>query len=723
MCQRNRFPRLPVLFLVTFTALAGPAVAAPATPTGRTLTVDDYFRLRDVDDPRLSPDGAWVAYTVTTRDLDRDEVESRIWMAPTAAGGGEPVAMTAAGSSADTPRWSPDGRYLSFLAARGDDDEDQVWALDRRGGEAEPLTAVPQGVTAYAWSPDGRRLALVVQDPGPQRAEKAKAAVAGRGDEGDDEDDEDTATPPPWVIDRLQFKLDEVGYLDHRRDHLYVVDIGGAAARQPAQLTFGDYDDSQPVWSPDGRWIAFTSNRTADPDANYDTDLWAVPANPPDDPAAGGRPLRQLTNHPGADSDPTWSPDGRWIAYLATPDGERYFDYASRALAVVPAPPSGQDDAATAPPPAPRILTSGLDRVLYGARFAADSSAVYTMIEDRGEQQLGRVPLADGGVERIERLVGGHDVVSAVDPGPGGAVALLVSEPHQPPEVELWAGGALRRLSHTNDTALAGVQLAEVESFEATSADGTPVESFLMKPPGFVVGRRYPTVLWIHGGPQSQYDWSFDFRAQLTAAAGYLVVLPNPRGSTGWGQAYALGIWRSWGVQDYDDVMAAVDWTVARGLADPDRLGVGGWSYGGMLTDQVITKTDRFKAAISGASAVLYAANYGHDQYQRWWEKELGLPWDPANRALWERLSPFYRLDRVVTPTLVLGGEEDWNVPVLNSEQLYQALRRLGKADTLLVVYPGESHTLSVPSYEKDRFERYLEWFAKYLKGEGAAAR
>lgn len=726
-----RFALVGFLAAITLTAAALAATPA-ASPAGapRTLTIDDYFALRDVEDPRLSPDGAWVAYTVASGDPETDEVDSRIWMVPTAptappadtaaeAGDGA-LAMTAEGGSASSPRWSPDNRYLTFLEARGDD-EAQVWALDRRGGEATALTAVPQGVSAYEWSPDGRRLALVIQDPKPKPAGEKEDKKC----DCDKDEDEEEATPPPWVIDRLQFKVDKIGYLDRRRDHLYLLDVGTAPPATPAepvQITFGDYDDSEPVWSPDGRWIAFVSNRSAEPDLNYNSDLWAVttaaPATAPADIGGDGkateRPLVRLTDHPGLDDHPTWSPDGRWIAYLATPDGARIFDYASRAVAVVPAPRTGEPSAGR--PAAPRLLATGLDRVFYAARFAADSAAVLTLLEDRGEQQLTRVPLDDG---PVERLVGGRDVVADLDPvaGGDGAVALLVSTPHRPPEVHLWsASGGLRRLTHTNDRALAGVDLGEVESFQATSADGTPVQSFLVKPPGFTAGRRVPAVLWIHGGPQSQYDWRFDFEPQILAANGYLVVLPNPRGSTGWGQDFALGIWQSWGEKDFDDVMAAVDWTIARGLADPDRLGVGGWSYGGILTDHVITKTQRFKAAISGASEVLYVANYGTDQYQRWWEQELGLPWEPEARKIYERMSPFNHLDRVTTPTLVLCGEQDWNVPVLNSEQLYQALRRLGKADTLLVVYPGQSHTLAVPSYEKDRFERYLGWFGKYLK-------
>ena len=280
-------------------------------------------------------------------------------------------------------------------------------------------------------------------------------------------------------------------------------------------------------------------------------------------------------------------------------------------------------------------------------------------------------------------------------------------------------GGSFEQLTHTNDELMSGITLGDVEKIHFESKDGTPVEGFAVKPPGFMPGTHYPAILLLHGGPQSQYDFSFDFEAQLYAANGYVVVLPNPRGSTGYGQDFCLGIWRDWGGVDFEDVMASVDSIIERGWADPERLGVGGWSYGGILTDHVITKTDRFKAAYTGASEVLYVVNYGHDQYQRWWVQELGLPW--RDRQIYEDLSPFNRIENLVTPTLIVGGEEDWNVPIINSEQLYQALRHLGRT-TELVVYPGEGHVLQTPSYNKDLYERILAWFATYIpdgKGPG----
>jgi dipeptidyl aminopeptidase/acylaminoacyl peptidase len=213
----------------------------------------------------------------------------------------------------------------------------------------------------------------------------------------------------------------------------------------------------------------------------------------------------------------------------------------------------------------------------------------------------------------------------------------------------------------------------------------------------------------------SQFRHSFSFEAQLFAANGYVVIQTNPRGSSGYGQEFSRALWADWGNKDFEDVMAGVDYAIAQGYADPERLGVGGWSYGGILTNYVITQTDLFEAAITGASEVLYIANYGHDHYQLQWEAELGLPWEGNNREAWERISPFNKVDQVTTPTLVMGGEQDWNVPIQNSEQLYQALRRRG-VPTQLVVYPGQSHGIRVPSYQKDRYERYLAWYERWVK-------
>jgi len=349
-------------------------------------------------------------------------------------------------------------------------------------------------------------------------------------------------------------------------------------------------------------------------------------------------------------------------------------------------------------------------------RFAADGRTIYFLLESSGEQHVARIPVAGG---EITRVIGGQRSVSSFELARDGAIVALISEPRIPGELFAFSGGALKQITKTNDALMAQLRLSQTEKVRYKSADGTEVESFLTKPVDYTPGFRYPAILWIHGGPVSQVDWSFSFISQLYAANGYVVIQPNFRGSSGYGQAFSLGIWQGWGTKDYEDVVAAVDHAIAQGFVDPERTGVGGWSYGGILTNYTITKTTRFKGAISGASEVLLVANYGHDHYQRWWEYEMGLPWE--NRELWERNSAFNFISKVKTPTLILCGEKDWNVPVQNSDQLYQSLRRLG-VPTQFIIYPGEAHGIRTPTYQKDRFERYLAWFAKYLKGEPAAA-
>ncbi|HET6592097.1 MAG TPA: S9 family peptidase [Xanthomonadales bacterium] len=667
------------IILTCLWSVPAPVRAGEAPAANGLLAIDHLFRLATLSDPRLSPDGEWIAYTAERDDLEADEARSQVWMVPRR--GGDAVPLTSAEESSSHPRWSPDGRHLAFLSAR-DDGPAQVWRLFRGGGEAVQITDTPQDVQAFAWSPDSTKLLLLLQDP-----TEAEVAAHEQGEQYE------AKAPPPRVIDRKQFKQDYAGYLDRRRTHIYVLDL---ASKNLAQLTAGDFDDSEPAWSPDGSRVAFTSNRTDDADSNYNTDIWVVDADPA---AAPAQPL-QITRGPGADAGPAWSPDGRSIAHTTQTDAAAIV-YATSHLAV-----SAADGGGT------RVLTETLDRMVFQPGFAADGRHLWFLLEDGGEQSLARIRPAGG---EVERLVRGERVVAQFHAGARGEVAALVSRPHLPPEVFLLDGRKLEQRTFVNREVIDGLSLGEVRKIALASRDGTPIESFVILPPGFIEGRRYPAILDIHGGPQSQYDYSFSFEGQLYAAQGYLVVRPNPRGSTGYGQAFCLAIWRDWGGPDYEDVMAAVDDVIARGWADAGRLGVTGWSYGGILTNHVITKTDRFKAAITGASEVLYVANYGHDHYQRWWTLELGPPWQPEARGIYERMSPFNRVDRVVTPTLILGGEEDWNVPIINSEQLYLALKQLG-VETQLVVYPGEYHSIGRPSYERDLHQRYLDWFARWLR-------
>jgi len=692
---------LLVLSLATLPLLRVPAASAQQPPL-RSITIDDHFQIREVHDPQLSPDGLSVAYTVSTSSLKEDKLESRIWLIP--AAGGDPIPFTAEGNSSSHPRWSPDGKFLAFLSAR-DEGKKQVWLLNRLGGEAQRLTETPQDVDDFAWAPDSKRMVLTLRDASPEELE---AAAKDNEKEDADSAKKKEKTPKPWVIDRLMFKSDEIGYLDRRRTHLYVFDL---ASKSLTQVTSGDYDDEHPAWSPDGKLLAFESNRSQpDPDRNYNLDIWVVAADAKDK----GAHLTQVTTNPGEDASPAWSPDGKWITYTTQLE-PNLFQYATKHLAVSPA--AGG---------AARVLTLAFDRMITESRFAPDGKSIYFLADDDGTMDLCRIAFSPDAAHsasaapEITRPVGGRVMVGGYSLGKNGGIVAQLATIDRPDELYTAAGGKLTQLTHTNDALFAQLKLSKGEYVHFKSKDGTAVSGYLYKPVDYLPGKKYPTILRPHGGPVWAYYSEFDHLPQLYAANGYVVLFPNPRGSTGYGQPFAQAIWADWGHVDFEDDMAMVDYAIAQGLSDPDKLGVGGWSYGGISTDFIITQTTRFKAAISGAGSALHSSQYGHDQYIRDYELELGRPWE--NKPLWDKISPYYRVASVTTPTLFMGGDIDWNVPILGGEQMYQALKSMGR-ETELVVYPGEYHEFAIPSHIKDRLERYLAWYAHYVKADGSPAR
>ena len=689
--------------------LAPLAHAQQSAPTPRLITIDDYFQIREVHDPQLSPDGKWVAYTVKTASLKADKNEERLWMVP--AADGDAVPLTAEGNSSSHARWSPDGKFIAFLSAR-EEGHTQVYLLNRLGGEAQRLTNLPQDVEDFAWSPDGLRLVLVLRDASLEELEEAretkdKTALHPEGAK-EKEAKAKSKAQKPRVIDRLQFKQDEVGYLDRRRTHLYAFDL---AAKRLTQLSSGDYDDSEPSWSPDGKLLAFTSNRsTPDPDATYDTNIWVVAADNVARSAGAsqddkGAHLTQVTTNPGADGSPAWSPDGKWIAYVTQLE-PRIFDYSTKHLAIAPA-VGGEA----------KVLTLALDRMVTMPRFSPDGKFIYFIADDDATQNLCRIAVAGG---EVTRPVGGRLMVNDYSLAKTGDIVAQIATIDRPDELFTLPGGKLSQITHTNDALMKQLKLTHGEYVHFKSKDGTIVSGYLYKPTDYVLGKKYPTILRPHGGPVWAYYAEFDHLPQLLAANGYVVLFPNPRGSTGYGQKYTQAIWADWGNKDFQDDMAMVDYAIEQRIADPEKLAVGGWSYGGISTDFIIVQTSRFKAAISGAGGALFASLYGHDHYQRDYEAELGHPWE--NKAAWEKVSPFYRVNAITTPTLFMGGEIDWNVPILGGEQMYQALKRLGRA-TELVVYPGEYHEFKTPSHIKDRLERYLAWYGHFAKGDSSPAR
>ena len=645
----------------------------------RPISLDDLFKIKSVGDPQRSPDGKWVAYTVGTTDLEKDKRDTDIWMVGWA--GGEEVRLTSSPDGESAPRWSPDGRYLAFLASRGTEEEKklgaQVWLLDRRGGEAQKLTEIKGGVNEYAWSPDGRRLVLVSteQDPAeePEKMEGWKRK-----------------TKPPIVIDRYHFKQDREGYLKRLGSHLWLFDVAG---RKAEALTAGPYSDGRPVWSPDGSRIAFVSDRGLDPDRSPDTNVFVVYATP-------GAEVKPLTSREGPDGGRlAWSPDGQWIAYLVG-DEPRFSAYSLSRLAVVP---SGGGS--------PKVLTEGLDRAVSGPLlWSPEGSSLTFLVEDDRETYVGRIPAVGG---PVEKLTTGRRTVSNISAGPDGAITLLAGTATEVNEVSALENGNLRRLTHQNDALFAGLELAVTEPFTSKSKDGTVVNGLIVKPASYDPAKLYPTLLRIHGGPNGQDEWSFSFEHELFAANGYVVLAVNYRGSSGRGSAFQKAIYADWGRKEVIDLLGAVDRAVAMKIADPARLGIGGWSYGGILTDYTIATDSRFKAAISGAGSALQLSMYGNDQYIRQYELEIGVPWKVTDA--WIRISyPFFKADRIKTPTLFMGGEKDFNVPILGGEQMYQALKSLG-IETQLVVYPGQFHGISTPSYVRDRYERYLAWYGRFL--------
>jgi len=665
----------------------------------RLVSVEDFFRIKNVGDPRISPDSKWVAYTIEKPDLKLDKSETRIWMV--AITGGDPIPLTAENVSSSHPRWSPDGNYLAFLSER-QGGKTQVWLLNRAGGEAQQLTNAIQDVDDFAWSPSGDRMILILRDPSQDEVEAARRKQDGDGPGGDSDE---RSKPRPWVIDRLHFKEDEMGYLDRRRTHLYVF---RPSDRSTTQITSGDYDDSAPAWSPDGRSVAFVSNRSSEPDRNFNDNIWVVSATNTDQ----GRNPTRITTNSGTDGAPTWSPDGKWIAFTTQLE-PKLIEFATIHLGIVPS-TSGQA----------KILTRTLDRNVSTPEFSSDGKWIYFIADDDGTQNVLRIAPAGG---EINRPIGGRLMVNAFSLGHDGSLAAHVGTVERPDEIYFVAPGdtaegpastGLRRLTTTNDALVSQLRLPTVEYVYFKSKDGTVVAGYLYKPPDYKPGTRYPTILEPHGGPVWAYYAEFNFPPQLYAANGYVVLNPNPRGSSGYGEEFCKAIYADWGNKDFQDDMAMVDYAISQGIADPDRLGVGGHSYGAISTDFIIAQTTRFKAAITDAGEMLHMSYWGHDEYNREWEIELGLPWE--HRATWEKLSFFNHVTKITTPTLVMGGDMDWNVPIIGGEQLYESLKRLG-VPTLLVVYPGQYHEFHRPSFIKDRFERNLAWFGHYVKGEGSA--
>ncbi|MDQ7858199.1 MAG: S9 family peptidase [Armatimonadota bacterium] len=663
----------------------------------RAVEIDDLLRIRFPHHAALSPDGRRVVFALGRLDQAANEWRAALWVVP--VGGGEPRPFTADEARDASPVWSPDGRWLAFLSTRGGrrlgrkKPVMQLWVMPADGGEARQLTHVAADVAQPAWSPDGETIAFVTRaTPG---------AVEGAADD-----------EPPVVraITRARYKFDGLGFLDGY-SHVWTVPVTGG---EPARVTDGDFDHEAPAWLPGGGEIVFVANRTAGADFSFARDLWAADAR------TGA--LRRLTEHPGPALAPAPSPDGRWVAFV----GHDFHAKSATNMGVWVVPAEGGEAV---------NLTAAFDRSVGNAvgsdarltpsvpsiAWTPDGSGITFYATDRGSTHLYRVTVAN---RWVHQLTAGAEVVADLT----AAAGTVVYQRMAPTTLdELWVLpplGEPYRLVAPNDALSAELELAEPRRFVFRGADAWPMDGWVLTPPGFDPRRRYPAILRIHGGPHAAYGDAWNHYVAVLAARGYVVVWTNPRGSQGYGEAFARAVVEDWGGKDSQDILLGLDHAIGLGFIDPDRVAVTGGSYGGFMTNWLIGHTTRFRCALTEVCVSNLHSFYGtSDIGATWGEVEWGAsPWEGADRLL--RRSPITYAPQVTTPVLITANEADHRCPVEQSEQFFIALRKLGKEAEFLR-FSGESHLMSSAGRPKPRLERLrraVAWFDRHLGPAAPAA-
>jgi dipeptidyl aminopeptidase/acylaminoacyl peptidase len=674
--------------LLASTWLVAPAAAKVADAPNPIFSGSDLFDLSVASDPQISPDGRTVAYVRRSADIMTDRARSSIWLINVATGEQRPLA--AGTGDHFNPRWSPDGRRLAYVSsAEGGAPQLFVRWLDT--GQTVRVTGLPDSPQNLAWSPDGRRIAYLmnVPDDGPQLGSAPPKPEGANW------------AKPLQVIDKVTYRADGAGYLKPGFDKIFMVDADGGA---PRQLSFGAYFDGPPEWTPDGRAIVFSANRNADWEvAGRESEIYRLDI--------GTGSLTPLTSRKGPDAGPEVSPDGRSIAFIGYDDTPKAFEQSHIYVMPVNGGPA-------------RRVAPGLDRDIQQIEWGPDGRSVIVGYEENGSSNVARVGL-DGSVRVLTRAAAaaGYDRPYAgggFSVARNGSVAFTVSPVDRPADVAISSGGATRQLTRLNELNLGGKRLATLRTLDVRAPDGGNVPSWLLLPPTYQPGQRVPVILEIHGGPYASYGAHFSTDYQLYAAAGYAVLYTNPRGSTGYGQAFADGIDKTYPDSDFADLMAAVDAAVASGVADPNNLFVTGGSGGGILTAWLVGKTDRFKAAaaqkpvINWTSMALTAD--GVPFFGRYWMGSM--PWENYP-SYWSR-SPLSLIANVKTPTLVVVGSEDYRTPVSEAEQFYAALKLKG-VPTAFVKVPDASHggIAARPSQSAAKASAIIAWFDRYRIGKG----
>lgn len=675
-------------------------------PEKRPITIEDLYRIAYIEEPRVSPDGRWIAYVHLTVDKLENGYKRHIWLAPT--DGGKPIQLTRGGKDSQ-PRWSPDGTLLAFTSARNDRPQVYVIPVGGTGGEARALTNMPNGAVGAAWSPDGTHIAFLAgmnaeerarEDRGEQEQPPADKFEAKQRKERKDRDEQQRWDPRPvW---RIPYR-EGTAFRDDRYAQVYVMPVAegleGDEAK-PRRLTDIDANHTPPEWTPDGKHIL--TSRAVDPTRDEPFRWHSLFRISVKDGAA-----EQLTDEVHTDVMPLPSPDGKWIAYARTPF-KRMTDSHTR-LAVIPA-RGGK----------PRDLTLKLDREPVAFVWAPDSKSILFAAGDQGDLEIYRVAPRGGAVEKV---VSGRIEVQYLDAGPDGGVAFAASTPTSPPELFWQAPGADEplRLTDANTKFLDEVIVQPTHELRYHAPDGQELQGWYILPVGYQEGRKYPLAFNIHGGPHVM--WSPATRSmwhewQLHAASGYVVFYANPRGSLGYGEKFAQDLHADWGNVAFTDLMAGVDALLEKGFVNEKRMAVTGGSYGGYMTAWIVGHTDRFKCAVSQRGVYNAISFYGTSDVPMLITNEYDIePWeDPA--LLWEH-SPLAHAHKIKTPLLLIHSENDYRVPIEQAEQLFAFVRRATDTPVKLVRFPRDGHELSrsgEPEHRVRRLKEMVAWFDAYCK-------
>jgi dipeptidyl aminopeptidase/acylaminoacyl peptidase len=664
----------------------------------RLITAEDLYRFQLITDCRISPDGKHVVFAVQRVDKKTEKKYSNLWVVPT--DGGRPRQFTYGDQVDGQPRWSPDGCEIAFLSNRGDEEQSQMYVIPFYGGEARPLTDLKGTFAGFEWSPDGRQIVC-------QFRRKDQEAIEREEDERKEE-----LGIVSHHITRVFYKLDGTGYLPQERWHIWTIDARNGRAKQLTDS--GVYDELEPRWSPDGGQIVFCSNRSEDPDFDPDaTDLYIIPA-------AGGE-MRKIETPFGPKELPSFSPDGRWIAYVGHEGRGDWWK--NDDLWAVPADGQGQA----------RNLTGRYDihvscgtindmgsPAMMPPTWSKDGQRLYFQMVHHGNTLLKSISL-DG--DDMQTVIGGEGVVGAFTFDQEGAkLGCFYGEMKNPGQV--WvrdvATGRSRKLTRVNENLLGGIELGEIEEVWFKGAADNDLQGWILKPPGFDPSKKYPSILEIHGGPLVQYGNFFMHEFYYLAAQGYVVWFSNPRGGRGYGEAHAKAIWGAHGTADHADLMAWADYVAGQPYIDRDRMGVTGGSYGGYMTNWIIGHTDRFRAAVTQRSISNRISGWGSKDFN-WTYQEMfdnQPPWEALDRY-WD-VSPIKYIGNAKTPTLVIHSQQDHRCPIEQGEQVFVALKQLG-VEAEFVVFPDEPHGLSRVGRTDRRIERLnhiRRWFDRFLKGD-----